>query len=115
MWLDEYEDSTIEKQLEDILEEIKPLYQQIHGYVRYRLRQYYGNEVLSETAPIPMHLLGNVWAEQWHHIADIVLPFPNKPLVDVSNEMVKQGYTPLKMFQLGDDFFTSMGLKALPQ
>ncbi|KAH8413935.1 hypothetical protein KR222_004121, partial [Zaprionus bogoriensis] len=42
-------------------------------------------------------------------------PFPDKPLVDVSSEMVNQGYTPLKMFQMGDDFFTSMNLTKLPQ
>lgn len=115
MWLDEYEDETIEQQLEDIFDAIKPLYQQIHGYVRYRLRQYYGDDVVSETGPLPMHLLGNMWAQQWSDIADIVSPFPNKPLIDVTEEMVKQGYTPLKMFEMGDDFFTSMGLKKLPQ
>ena len=115
MWLDEYEDETMEQQLEDIFDAIRPLYLQIHGYVRYRLRQHYGDDVVSETGPLPMHLLGNMWAQQWSDIADIVSPFPNKPLIDVTNEMVKQGYTPLKMFEMGDDFFTSMGLKKLPQ
>lgn len=115
LWLDEYEDETIEKQLEDIFAEIRPLYEQVHGYVRYRLRQFYGDEVVSETGPIPMHLLGNMWAQQWSTIADIISPFPNKPLIDVTEEMVAQGYTQLKMFQLGDDFFQSMNLTKLPQ
>lgn len=115
LWLDEYEDETFEKQLEDIFAEIRPLYEQVHGYVRYRLRKHYGDAVVSEKGPIPMHLLGNMWAQQWSDIADLVSPFPDKPLVDVSSEMVKQGYTPLKMFQMGDDFFTSMNLTKLPQ
>ncbi|XP_039949679.1 angiotensin-converting enzyme [Bactrocera tryoni] len=115
LWLDEYEDDSIEKQLEDIFDELRPLYQQIHGYVRYRLRQHYGDAVVSEKGPIPMHLLGNMWAQQWSSVADIVSPFPDKPLIDVTNEMVAQGYTPLKMFQLGDDFFQSMNLTKLPQ
>ncbi|XP_068150839.1 angiotensin-converting enzyme [Drosophila tropicalis] len=115
LWLDEYEDATFEQQLEDIFAEIRPLYEQVHGYVRYRLRKYYGDEVVSEKGPIPMHLLGNMWAQQWSDIAEIVSPFPEKPLVDVSDEMVKQGYTALKMFQMGDDFFTSMNLTKLPQ
>ncbi|XP_005183216.1 angiotensin-converting enzyme [Musca domestica] len=115
VWLDEYEDDTFEQQLEAIFEDIKPLYEQIHGYVRHRLNQFYGDEVVSKTGPLPMHLLGNMWAQQWSSIADIVSPFPNKPLVDVSDEMVAQGYTPLKMFEMGDGFFQSMGLKKLPQ
>lgn len=30
-WLDAYEDSTFEKQVESILEQLKPLYLQLHG------------------------------------------------------------------------------------
>jgi len=62
-----------------------------------------------------MHLLGNMWAQQWSEIADIVSPFPEKPTVDISHEMQKQGYTALKMFQVAEDFFTSMNLTKLPQ
>lgn len=64
MWLDRYEDSTFEQQLENIFDQIRPLYQQIHGYVRHQLRKKYG-DIVSETGPIPMHLLGNMWAQQW--------------------------------------------------
>lgn len=115
MWLEEYEDKTIEHQLESIFNDIKPLYLQIHGYVRHRLRQFYGADVVSEKGPIPMHLLGNMWAQQWSDIADIVIPFPGKSVLDVTEEMVRQGYTPEKMFQMGDDFFQSMHLKKLPK
>ncbi|XP_060649906.1 angiotensin-converting enzyme [Drosophila nasuta] len=115
LWLDEYEDDTFEKQLDDIFAEIRPLYEQIHGYVRYRLRKHYGDDVVSEKGPLPMHLLGNMWAQQWSDIASLVSPFPDKPLVDVTSEMINQGYTPLKMFQMADDFFTSMNLTKLPQ
>ncbi|KAH8378413.1 hypothetical protein KR093_011246, partial [Drosophila rubida] len=115
LWLSEYEDDTFEKQLDDIFAEIRPLYEQVHGYVRYRLRKHYGDEVVSEKGPLPMHLLGNMWAQQWSEVASLVTPFPDKPLVDVTSEMVKQGYTPLKMFQMADDFFVSMNLTKLPQ
>ena len=115
MWLDEYEDPTFEQQLEDIFSEIRPLYLQIHGYVRYRLNKHYGDEVAPPKGPMPMHLLGNMWAQQWSEIAELVSPFPDKPLVDVTEEMVKQGYTPTKMFEMGDDFFMSMGLTKLPE
>lgn len=69
MWLDEYEDSTFEQQLENIFEEIRPLYQQLHAYVRHALRAKFGN-LISETGPIPMHLLGNMWAQTWDSVCD---------------------------------------------
>ncbi|TDG40372.1 hypothetical protein AWZ03_013202 [Drosophila navojoa] len=87
VWLDEYEDETFEKQLEDIFAEIRPLYEQVHGYVRYRLRKHYGDAVVPEKGPLPMHLLGNMWAQKWSAIADLVSPFPDKPIVDVTAEM----------------------------
>ncbi|KAL5281727.1 hypothetical protein ACFFRR_005209 [Megaselia abdita] len=114
-WLSEYEDDTFEQQLENIFDEIRPLYEQLHGYVRWRLRKFYGNKVVSEKGPIPMHLLGNMWAQTWGEIASIISPFPEKPLIDVSDEMVRQGITPKKMFEMGDDFFTSLNLIKLPQ
>lgn len=62
--MDEYEDPTIERQLENIFEEIRPLYQQLHAYVRHALRQKFG-DLISESGLIPMHLLGNMWAQSW--------------------------------------------------
>lgn len=70
MWLDDYEDSTFEQQLENIFEEIRPLYQQLHAYVRHALRAKFG-DLISETGPIPMHLLGNMWAQSWDSVCSI--------------------------------------------
>lgn len=39
---------------------------------------------------------GNMWAQNWRKLADLVMPFPVKPPVDVSSEMLRQGYTPLR-------------------
>uniref|UniRef100_A0AAG5DVE8 Angiotensin-converting enzyme n=1 Tax=Anopheles atroparvus TaxID=41427 RepID=A0AAG5DVE8_ANOAO len=114
-WLREYDDSTFEQQVDDVIKQIRPLYEQLHAYVRYKLRQKYGDKVVSPAGPIPMHLLGNLWAQTWDNIADFTTPFPEKKLLDVTDEMVRQGYTPLKMFQMGDDFFVSLNMTRLPQ
>ncbi|XP_058124051.1 angiotensin-converting enzyme-like [Anopheles coustani] len=114
VWLSEYEDNTIEQQVDEIMNQIRPLYEQLHAYVRYKLGQMYGDKVVSPTGPIPMHLLGNLWATKWNHIADFTTPFPHKQLFDVTDEMIRQGYTPLKMFQMGDDFFASLNMTKLP-
>lgn len=114
-WLDAYEDSTFEVQLESIMDKIMPLYKQLHAYVRYKLLQKYGPTVIDITKPIPMHLLSNVWAQSWDLIADLILPYPEVKSLDVTDEMVKQEYTPLSMFQKGDDFFQSINMTALPK
>lgn len=113
-WLDAYEDSTFEQQLENIFEELRPLYQQIHGYARHALRAKYG-DLISPTGPIPMHLLGNMWAQTWDSIAKFTMPYPSKPSTDVSAEMVRQNYTAEKLFRMGDEFFQSLNMTKLPE
>lgn len=71
-WLHAYEDDTFEYQLVDIFEQFKPLYQQLHAYVRFRLREKYGKRIVSEKGPIPMHLLGNMWGQSWDEVSQIV-------------------------------------------
>lgn len=115
LWLKEYDDPTFEQQVENVMAQIKPLYEQIHAYVRFRLREKYGPDVVSEKGPIPIHLLGNMWGQVWENIADFTTPFPERKLLDVTEEMIKQGYTPLKMFHMGDDFFQSLNMTKLPQ
>lgn len=53
--------------------------------------------------------IGNMWAQNWKNIMDIVnYRYTETP--DISGEMIKQGYTPLRIFQAAEEFFTSMGL-----
>lgn len=63
--------------------------------------------------PIPIHLLGNMWAQKWF-VSDIVLPYKNKQSVDVTDEMRKQNFTPLKMFEMAENFFVSLNMTKLP-
>jgi peptidyl-dipeptidase A len=113
--LHEYEDDTFESQIDGVIEQLKPLYEQLHAYVRFKLQEKYGDRIVSSKGPIPMHLVGNMWAQTWDEIADFTTPFPNKKLLDVTDEMVKQGYTAIKMFQMGDEFFQSLNMTKLPQ
>lgn len=69
-WLDEYEDSTFEQQLENIFDQIRPLYQQLHAYIRFKLNKKYGDLVPVKGA-IPMHILGNMWAQSWENVINI--------------------------------------------
>lgn len=115
VWLDEYEVSDFEQQVDAVIEQLRPLYEQIHGYVRAKLRLKYGPETVSERGPIPMHLLGNMWGQTWDEIMDITAPYPAKPQLNVTQEMINQGYTPIKMFEMGDEFFQSLNMSKLPK
>lgn len=60
-----------------------------------------------------MHLLGNMWAQQWH-IDHIILPYPVEVAEDMSDRMMEMGYNVQKMFKDAEEFFESIGLKPMP-
>ncbi|CAB3376654.1 Hypothetical predicted protein, partial [Cloeon dipterum] len=97
LWLSNYESDQFRDQIFELLNQLKPLYQQLHAYVRRHLRLKYGKEVVKAKGPIPAHLLGNMWAQTWGNIADFMLPYPERQSADVTSNMIKQGYTPVKI------------------
>ncbi|CAH2105253.1 unnamed protein product [Euphydryas editha] len=115
LWQSEYEVSDFEEQLAKLWEDVKPLYQQLHAYVRKRLRDKYGENIVSARGPIPAHLLGNMWAQTWNNIESFTRPYPDKKEIDITKAMKEQNYTPLKMFQMSDEFFRSLNLTAMPE
>lgn len=58
MWREAYESDTFEDDLEDLWNQLKPLYENLHAYVRRRLIQEYGNDKIKDDGPIPAHLFG---------------------------------------------------------
>jgi len=59
--------------------------------------------------------LGNMWAQEWMNIDDVLTPFPEVTSDDVTSAMVAQNYTPLRMFRLAEEFFTSIGLEPMTE
>ena len=55
---------------------MKPLYDSLHCYVRGQLQKTYGAEQGAGGKPIPAHLLGNMWAQQWAQSIRLVEPYP---------------------------------------
>lgn len=114
MWLYDYETDDIKEQIQKLWEQVKPLYHQMHAYVRFKLREKYGEEVVSRTGPIPAHLLGNMWAQTWESTSNFTAPYPGRAQADVTEELQKQGYTATKIFKTAEDFFVSLNLTAMP-
>lgn len=111
-WRSWYEVDDLESMVEGFWNELRPLYQELHAYVRYKLSQKYSQ--MSSKGPIPAHLLGNMWAQSWVNIYDLIEPYKNKASLDVRASMVQQNYTALKMVKLAESFFISIGLEKLP-
>lgn len=61
MWRSRYEDDDLIRKVDDLWEEVKPLYDELHKFVRYQLRDLYGNKIDTSSENIPAHLLGNMW------------------------------------------------------
>uniref|UniRef100_A0A6J0TXI6 Angiotensin-converting enzyme n=1 Tax=Pogona vitticeps TaxID=103695 RepID=A0A6J0TXI6_9SAUR len=113
-WRSLYETPTFEDDLENIWQQLQPLYFNLHAYVRRALYKKYGAELINLKGPIPAHLLGNMWAQSWANVFDLVMPFPNAIKVDATPAMKRQGWTPKKMFEESDNFFKSLGLIPMP-
>ena len=76
MWRSQY-DMTPEEfsaMYDRLWAETKPLYDQLHCYTRTKLNQKYGDKIQPATGPIRADLLGNMWAQEWGNIYDIVAP-----------------------------------------
>lgn len=102
--------------LDKVWIEVKPLYLQLHCYVGRRLSQKYGKAVQKPEGPIRADLLGDMWAQDWENIFDIVAPEnSNESSVDITNLLITHGYDPLKMVKTGEAFYVSLGFKPLPE
>jgi peptidyl-dipeptidase A len=116
LWKSAYDMSpdAFEKDTQRLWQQVKPLYDDLHCYVRAQLAKKYGADKVPAGKPIPAHLLGNMWSQEWNNIYPLVEPYPGQASLDVTAAMKQQGYDSIKMVKTGESFFTSLGLKPLP-
>ena len=99
-----------------IWKEVEPLYMSLHTYVRWKLNEKYGDAVQAKTGPIRSDLLGNMWAQEWGNIYDIVAPKGAGDVGYDTGELLKtKGYDPVKMVRQGEAFYSSLGFAPLPE
>lgn len=54
--------------------------------------------------------IGNIHGQSWVNIAPIITPFPHAPSADITKELKDHNYSVLKMFDVADEFYQSIGL-----
>lgn len=103
------------KEADRLWEQLRPLYESLHAYVRGQLAKKYGAALVPANGPIPAQLLGNLWSQEWNN----VYPLMNSPKPAQSFDLTKilqDRHTDAKgMAKYGEGFFTSLGFAPLPK
>ena len=117
MWRSAYDmpPDAFEKEAARLWEQVRPLYEELHCYVRARLAKKYGAKIVPATGAIPAHLLGNIWAQDWSNVYPLVQPYAGQPSLDVGKALAAQKWDAVRMVKTGEKFFTSLGLDPLPK
>jgi peptidyl-dipeptidase A len=118
MWRSKYDMSPEEfaALTERLWTEVRPLYVELHCFTRAGLNRRYGDNVQTAEGPIRADLLGNLWAQEWGNIDDVVAPGGSGAApYDLTQLLERANYTPERIVRQGEAFFSSLGFAPLPQ
>jgi len=114
LWKSRYDmaPDAFEKEVARLWSQVKPLYDALHCYTRAKLTEKYGADKVPADGPIPAHLLGNMWSQEWTALFPLLSP--EKGAADVTAMLVKKKFDPRRMVEQGEKFFSSLGFEKLP-
>ncbi|WP_237066045.1 M2 family metallopeptidase [Microbulbifer guangxiensis] len=117
MWRSKYDMGADEfaADMDNQWNKVKPLYEALHCHVRAKLNERYGDDVVPPNGKIPAHLLGNMWAQEWGNIYDVVKDEGMEAPYDLDALIQDSGMSEKDMVKVGERFFTSLGFKPLPE
>src|SRR6267142_7119020 len=116
MWRAKYDmpPDAFARELDRLWDQVRPLYLDLHAYVRMKLHEKYG-DVVPEKGPIPAYLLGNIWAQDWSNIYPLVAPAKSDAGYSVTDLLKQHKVAPIDMVKIGERFYTSIGFAPLPK
>jgi peptidyl-dipeptidase A len=95
--------------------QVEPMYKKLQCHARARLNDKYGNAVQPRSGPIRADLLGNMWAQSWDNVYDLLAPRDAGLAFDLTAALEKSGYDPTRIVKTAENFYTSMGFTPLPK
>jgi peptidyl-dipeptidase A len=118
MWRSKYDmpPDAFAAEVDRLWNQVKPLYDSLHCYVRWNLTKKYGADVVPPGKPIPAHLLGNIWAQEWGNVYSLVEPkgLPGRGYDLTKILEARKDIDEVGMVKIGERFFMSLGFDALP-
>jgi peptidyl-dipeptidase A len=116
MWRQKYDMPADEftKELDRLWEQVRPLYVKLHAYTRMKLRAKYGDAV-PQDGPLPAHLLGNIWAQDWSNVYPLVSPAASDAGYSLTDILKRRKTNATDMVKIGERFYTSLGFAPLPE
>ncbi len=116
MWRQKYDMPADEftKELDRLWEQVRPLYVKLHAYMRMKLRAKYG-DVVPQDGPLPAHLLGNIWAQDWGNVYALASPGTADAGYSLTEILKRRKTSALDMVKIGERFYTSLGFAPLPE
>ncbi len=116
MWRSKYDmpPDAFAAEMDRLWEQVRPLYVSLHAYVRAKLHEKYG-DIVPVNGPIPAHLLGNMWAQEWENIYPLLAPKDADPGYDLTKILEARHTGPQDMVRYGESFFKSLGFAPLPK
>ncbi len=117
LWRSNYDmpPDQFEKGMDRVWEQLRPLYLSLHAYVRGQLVKNYGKALVPPDGPIPADLLGNIWAQEWNNVYDLLNSPTPAQSYDLTKILVERKTDAKGMVKYGENFFTSLGFAPLPQ
>jgi peptidyl-dipeptidase A len=117
MWRSAYDmpPADFPAELDRLWDEVKPLYEALHCHARAKLGEQYGTDLVPQDGPIPAHLLGNMWAQDWSNIYSLVAPPEQVSSYDLTTILQERGFDAVSMVKAGENFFSSLGFERLPE
>ena len=100
-------------EVDRLWDQVRPLYFSLHAYVRMKLHEKYG-DVVPATGPIPAHLLGNIWAQDWGNVFDLAAAGTADQGFSLTDILKRRQIAPQEMVRTGERFYTSLGLAPMP-
>ncbi|MYM74333.1 peptidase M2 family protein [Duganella sp. FT134W] len=116
MWRSQYDmpPEAFAAEMERLWQQVKPLYDSLLTYTRYKLRATYGPDVVPLDGPIPSHLFGNMWSQNWSNLYPLLKPATGASSYDLTKVLEQRKTDAKQMTKYAEGFYTSLGMQKLP-